>query len=73
MTFSSFHNHLTDHMALCNALPALEPGIVATPGLLRETFLRGNTIPVAGKSGFATDAGHFSAEQAGLALSRPDR
>jgi len=49
-------------MDLFNALPALEPNIAATLGILREALLRGNKILVAGNGGSAADAQHFTGE-----------
>jgi D-sedoheptulose 7-phosphate isomerase len=65
MTASPLHTSLADHLALFNALPALEPDIVAVLGLLREALLRGNKILIAGNGGSAADAQHFAAELVG--------
>jgi len=65
MNTSLFHSCLTDHIYLFNALPALEPDIVAALDLLREALFRGNKILVAGNGGSAADAQHFAAELVG--------
>ncbi|MDR1490816.1 MAG: SIS domain-containing protein [Desulfovibrio sp.] len=65
MTDSPFQSNLTSHVALLNALPALEPDIAAVLGLLREALLRGNKILVAGNGGSAADAQHFTGELVG--------
>ena len=65
MNTSLFHSSLSSHMDLFNALPALEPNIAATLGILREALLRGNKILVAGNGGSAADAQHFTGELVG--------
>jgi len=65
MDASIFHSSLSSHLALFNALPALEADIEAALGLMREALLRGNKLLVAGNGGSAADSQHFAAELVG--------
>lgn len=65
MIADCFRTSLRDHAGLFNALPALEPSVTASLGLLREALRRGGKILVAGNGGSAADAQHFAAELVG--------